>query len=77
MTSNVVSGDGIGSVSAFLCADLALAAVGLRRRPPQYIASWLEVLKNHKRCIEQAASDAKKAVDFLHRLQSGTKAEAA
>ena len=36
----------------------------------------LEVLKNDKRCIVQAASYAQKAVDFLHSLQLEAKAEA-
>jgi antirestriction protein ArdC len=34
-----------------------------------YIASWIEVLKNDKRCVVQAASYAQKAVDYLHGLQ--------
>jgi Zincin-like metallopeptidase len=41
-----------------------------------YIATWLEVLKNDKRAIVQAASYAQRAVDFLHGLQN-PKTEAA
>ena len=33
-----------------------------------YISSWLEVVKNDKRAIFQAASHAQRAVDFLHTL---------
>ncbi len=62
--------------SAFLCADLELTPE-VREDHASYIASWLEVLKNDKRCIVQAASYAQKAVDFLHSLQPQAKAEAA
>ena len=61
--------------SAFLCADLELTPE-VRDDHASYIASWLEVLKNDKRCIVQAASYAQKAVDFLHSLQLEAKAEA-
>lgn len=62
--------------SAFLCADLELTPE-VRDDHASYIASWLEVLKNDKRCIVQAASYAQKAVDFLHSLQPEAKAAAA
>ena len=62
--------------SAFLCADLELTP-DVRDDHASYIASWLEVLKNDKRCIVQAASYAQKAVDFLHSIQPEAKAEAA
>jgi antirestriction protein ArdC len=55
--------------SAFLCADLELTPE-IRADHASYIASWLEVLKNDKRAIFQAASHAQRAVDFLHRLQA-------
>ena len=61
--------------SAFLCADLELTPE-VRDDHASYIASWLEVLKNDKRAIFQAASYAQRAVDFLHGLQK-PKAEAA
>jgi len=54
--------------SAFLCCDLELTPE-VRDDHASYIASWLEVLKNDKRAIFQAASHAQRAVDFLHRLQ--------
>ncbi len=61
--------------SAFLCADLELTPE-VRDDHASYIASWLEVLKNDKRAIVQAASYAQRAVDFLHGLQK-PRAEAA
>lgn len=61
--------------SAFLCSDLELVPE-VRDDHASYIASWLQVLKNDKRAIFQAASHAQRAVDFLHGLQQ-PKAEAA
>jgi antirestriction protein ArdC len=61
--------------SAFLCADLELTPE-VREDHASYIASWLEVLKNDKRAIFQAASYAQKAVACLPGLQK-PKAEAA
>lgn len=61
--------------AAFLCADLELTPE-VRDDHASYIASWLEVLKNDKRAIVQAASYAQRAVDFLTGLQQ-PKAEAA
>jgi antirestriction protein ArdC len=54
--------------AAFLCADLQIS---LTPRPDHadYIATWLEVLRNDKRAIFQAAAMAQKAVDFLNELQ--------
>src|SRR5271154_5667770 len=51
--------------SAFLCADLELTPE-VRDDHAGYIANWLEVLKNDKRSVVQAASYAQKAVDYLH-----------
>ena len=61
--------------SAFLCADLELTPE-VRDDHASYIAAWLDVLKNDKRAIFQAASYAQCAVDFLHGLQHAN-AEAA
>lgn len=61
--------------SAFLCSDLELIPE-VRDDHASYISSWLQVLKNDKRAIFQAASYAQKAVDFLHALQA-QKTEAA
>ena len=54
--------------AAFLCADLRLS---LHPRPDHadYIGSWLQLLRNDKRAIFQAAALAQKATDFLHQLQ--------
>lgn len=54
--------------AAFLCGDLG---INLTPRPDHadYIGSWLEVLRNDKRAVFQAASYAQKATDFLHALQ--------
>ncbi len=61
--------------SAFLCADLELTPE-VRDDHASYIASWLEVLKQDKRAIVQAASHAQRAVDFLHALQQPREAAA-
>ena len=54
--------------AAFLCADLGL---NLTPRPDHadYIGNWLQVLRNDKRAIFQAAALAQKATDYLHGLQ--------
>jgi antirestriction protein ArdC len=61
--------------SAFLCADLGIT---LEVRPDHaaYIASWLTVLKGDKRFVFTAASHAQRAVDYLHTLQPGARADA-
>lgn len=56
--------------SAFLSADLNLS-IEPRDDHASYIASWIEVLKNDKRAIFQAASFAEKATAYLHSLQPG------
>ncbi len=55
--------------AAFLCADLAITPE-LRGDHADYLASWLEVMKEDKRAIFAAASHAQKAMDFLHGLQA-------
>jgi antirestriction protein ArdC len=54
--------------AAFLCADLGLD-LEPRADHADYIASWLDTLKNDKRFIFTAAAHAQRAVDYLHRLQ--------
>ena len=54
--------------SAFLCADLGITPE-VREDHAAYIGSWLQVLKNDKRFIVQAASQAQRAADYLHSLQ--------
>ncbi len=54
--------------AAFLCADLG---INLTPRPDHadYIATWLQVLRNDKKAIVQAAAYAQRATDYLHALQ--------
>jgi antirestriction protein ArdC len=54
--------------AAFLCADLGITPE-VREDHAAYLASWLEVLKDDKRAVFQAAALAQKAVDYLHGLQ--------
>ena len=56
--------------SAFLCADLGITPE-VAPDHADYLASWLKALKNDKRFIVQAASQAQRAVDYLHGLQVG------
>lgn len=53
--------------AAFLAADLGLAP-HLREDHASYLDHWLHVLKSDKNMIFKAASEAEKAVKFLHRL---------
>lgn len=54
--------------SAFLCAELGLTPE-VREDHAAYIQSWLKVLKNDKKAIFTAASQAQKATDYLLSLQ--------
>jgi antirestriction protein ArdC len=54
--------------AAFLAADLGLD-LEPREDHAGYIASWLEVLKQDKRAIFQAAAHAQRAADYLHGRQ--------
>jgi antirestriction protein ArdC len=54
--------------SAFLSADLGITPEP-REDHANYIANWLEVLKNDKRAIFTTAAHAERAVTFLHGLQ--------
>lgn len=56
--------------SVFFAADMALA-IEPRDDHAAYLKSWLDVLKGDKRAIIQAASQAEKAVSYLHSLQPG------
>lgn len=55
--------------SAFLCADLGVSAEP-RADHGSYLASWITVLKEDKRAIFTAASQAQKAADYLHAFQN-------
>jgi len=54
--------------NAFLCAGFEISVLQSGDHA-NYIAHWLNVLKQNKHCIFAAASQASKAVDFLHGLQ--------
>ncbi len=54
--------------AAFLCADLGITPE-VREDHAAYIESWLKVLKNDKRAIFSAASQAQRAAEYLHSLQ--------
>lgn len=53
--------------AAFVCASLGITG---DLQHPEYIASWLEELKGDKRYIFRAASEARKAAEFLGAGQS-------
>lgn len=55
--------------SCFLGADLGFEPE-LRPDHSAYIQNWLEVLKNDKRFIFTAASQAQRAVEYLYKLNS-------
>jgi len=55
--------------ATFLCADLGISTEP-RADHAQYLASWLQVLKDDKRLIIRAASQASKAAAYLHGLQT-------
>jgi antirestriction protein ArdC len=59
--------------SAFICADLSIVPTV---RHADYLASWLEVLREDNRAIFRAASQASKAADFILAFQSATEAAA-
>jgi len=50
--------------AAFLCAELGVA-IEPREDHASYLAHWLQVLKEDKRAIFTAASQAQKAIDWL------------
>lgn len=50
--------------AAFLCAEHEISTME-KGDHASYINHWLQVLKDNKRCLIAAASDASKAVDFL------------
>src|SRR3546814_3895824 len=56
--------------AAYLCADLGIAPE-VRQDHAAYVASWLQVLKDDKRAVFQAAAHAQRALDYLHGLQPG------
>ena len=59
--------------SAFLCADLGIAS-SPRADHASYIASWLQLLEDEPRAVFDAATQAQRAVEFLHGLHDGNAA---
>lgn len=55
--------------SAYLCAELGISQEP-RADHAEYIANWLQVLKNDNRAIFTAASQASKATAYLHAMQA-------
>jgi antirestriction protein ArdC len=55
--------------AAFLCGDLGITPAP-RADHAQYIANWLQVLRDDRKAIFTAASKASQAVAFLHQLQT-------
>ena len=55
--------------AAFLCADLAITPE-VRDDHAAYIATWLKVLKDDKRFVFSAASQAQRAIDYLDGRQA-------
>lgn len=53
--------------AAFLCADFGIE-VATRDDHVSYLASWLKALKNDKRLIVTAASQASRAADLLNNI---------
>jgi len=53
--------------AAFLCAELGVTPE-VRKDHVAYLASWLQVLKQDKRAIFTAASQAQRAADYLRAL---------
>lgn len=60
--------------AAFLCADLGIASHTLPDHA-SYMANWLTVLKDDKKAIFTAATQAQRAVDYLHGLTNPAPAE--
>jgi antirestriction protein ArdC len=62
--------------AAFLCNDLQIS-VTPRQDHAQYLASWLKVLKDDKRAIFTAASEASAAASFITKTAEPAESEAA
>ena len=58
--------------SAFMCAAMGITPTV---RHTDYLASWLDVLKEDNRAIFRAASQASKAADFILAFEAGAMAE--
>ena len=54
--------------SAFLCAELGITQ-DVRADHAQYLANWLQLLKDDPKAIFTAAARASEAVNYLNALQ--------
>jgi len=61
--------------AAYLCAELEVEPE-VREDHAAYLASWLNVLKQDKRAIFTAATQAQRAVDYLRTFQGAASTEA-
>jgi antirestriction protein ArdC len=52
--------------AAFLCAGLGITP----ETREDYVATWLEVFKNHKRVISTAAAHVQRMADLLYGRQT-------
>ena len=59
-------------ISAFVCAALGIVPTV---RHTDYLASWLDVLKEDNHAIFRAASQASKAADFILAFEAGAESE--
>lgn len=59
--------------AAFLCAQLQITQ-DVRADHSQYLANWLQMLKDDPKAIFKAAARANEAVTFLKKIQSKTRA---
>lgn len=66
------NGAGLSGYIAEMCAAFVCATLSIQPtvRHADYIGSWLEVLKEDKRAIFKAASQASKAADYLLAFRS-------
>lgn len=48
--------------SAFLCANFGIEG---KLQHPEYIATWIQVLRDDKKAIVHAASKAQQAANFI------------
>jgi antirestriction protein ArdC len=60
--------------AAYLCADLSITPEVMPEHS-QYLQTWLSILKQDSKALFTAASQASRAVEYLHGLQPGVSSE--
>lgn len=55
--------------AAFLCAEASISNEDMQKYNAAYIKSWLQVLKDDKRMVIEAASKAQRAVDHIRGIE--------